>query len=151
MATGERGALTPLGEHKGFGMALASEILGGVATGGATIAPHHEKPPAILNNMMVFVFDPAKTAGYSDVHANAEVAGLPSLGLEVDALRSYVSASPNALDVDLDSEDGHDGIFFPGERGESLPLVLNYRPAQRIRRERQHSTRTKTKGKHLYK
>ena len=42
MATGERGALTPLGEHKGFGMALASEILGGVATGGPTIAPHHE-------------------------------------------------------------------------------------------------------------
>ena len=80
-----------------------------------TITNHHHRPPSPTT----------KTAGYSDVHANAEVAGLPSLGLEVDALRSYVSASPNALDVDLDSEDGHDGIFFPGERGELLK-IFNY-------------------------
>ena len=44
--------------------------------------------------MMAFVFDPAKTAGHSDVHANAEVVGLPSLGTEsrsISRVKSTIS------------------------------------------------------------
>ena len=60
------GALTPLADHKGYGLALMCEILGGVMTGGGSIAPHHERLGGIVNNMLSILIDPNRlvTADY---------------------------------------------------------------------------------------
>lgn len=53
------GSLLPFGEHKGSGLGLICELLGGALTGGLTIAPGREKPEMIINNMLSIVIDPA--------------------------------------------------------------------------------------------
>ena len=54
-----RGALLAFGAHKGSGLAILSEVLGAAVTGGATIAPHHERQDGILNSMLSFILDAA--------------------------------------------------------------------------------------------
>jgi hydroxycarboxylate dehydrogenase B len=51
------GAILPFGEHKGFGLAVVCELLGGALTGGGTL---HYKPAsrAIINNMLSIIIDP---------------------------------------------------------------------------------------------
>ena len=54
------GALMPFGEHKGYGLAIACELLGGALTGGGT---WHRKPDtarAIVNGMLTILIDPQK-------------------------------------------------------------------------------------------
>jgi uncharacterized oxidoreductase len=54
------GALMPFGEHKGYGMAVACELLGGALTGGGT---WHRKPDmarAVVNGMLTILIDPQK-------------------------------------------------------------------------------------------
>ena len=54
------GALMTFGEHKGFGLAVASELLGGALTGGGTC---HDIPPlkrAVFNGMLTVLIDPAR-------------------------------------------------------------------------------------------
>jgi hydroxycarboxylate dehydrogenase B len=54
------GALMTFGEHKGFGMAVVSELLGGALTGGGTC---HEIPPlkrAVFNGMLTVLIDSAR-------------------------------------------------------------------------------------------
>ncbi len=54
------GALMPFGEHKGYGMAIACELLGGALTGGGT---WHRKPDmarAVVNGMLTILIDPQK-------------------------------------------------------------------------------------------
>jgi uncharacterized oxidoreductase len=54
------GALLTFGEYKGYGLALACELLGGALTGGGTF--HHEEPGRInvLNGMLTVLIDPAR-------------------------------------------------------------------------------------------
>ena len=54
------GALMPFGEHKGYGLAIACELLGGALTGGGTWhrAPDHKR--AVYNGMLAIVVDPAR-------------------------------------------------------------------------------------------
>ena len=52
-----RGALLAFGAHKGSGLAILCEVLGAALTGGATIAPHHERKDGILNSMLSFILD----------------------------------------------------------------------------------------------
>jgi len=55
-----RGALLPFGEHKGSGLGLICELLGGALAGGAT-APHADaEDPAIINSMVSFIVDPGR-------------------------------------------------------------------------------------------
>jgi uncharacterized oxidoreductase len=54
------GALLPFGEHKGYGLALMCELLGGVLTGGGTIQPENRRMGSIINNMLTFVVDPGR-------------------------------------------------------------------------------------------
>lgn len=82
--TEPRGALLPIGEHKGSGLALACEILAGALTGGGTIHDGNARDGGIINNMLCFVVDPARLVD-SDW-----------LGAEIDALIAYVKASPPA-------------------------------------------------------
>ena len=55
------GALLAFGEHKGYGLAVACELLGGALTGGGTW--HQPTDPAvraIINGMLTILIDPAR-------------------------------------------------------------------------------------------
>lgn len=54
------GALMTFGEHKGYGMALACELLGGALTGGGTWHRPADTTRAVLNSMLTILIDPAK-------------------------------------------------------------------------------------------
>jgi hydroxycarboxylate dehydrogenase B len=54
------GALLPFGEHKGFGLSLVAELLGGALTGGLTCRQPYDGRPRILNGMFSVLLDPAQ-------------------------------------------------------------------------------------------
>jgi hydroxycarboxylate dehydrogenase B len=54
------GALIAFGEHKGYGMAVACELLGGALSGGGTWHQSNDGKQAVLNNMLTVLIDPAK-------------------------------------------------------------------------------------------
>jgi hydroxycarboxylate dehydrogenase B len=54
------GALMPFGEHKGYGMAVACELLGGALSGGGTWHRPADSARAVLNGMLTIVIDPAR-------------------------------------------------------------------------------------------
>jgi uncharacterized oxidoreductase len=87
------GALLPFGEHKGYGLAVACEILAGALTGGITL---HDKPNpnAIINNMLSFVVDPDRLGSASRLTAEAR------------AFADWVKASPPA---------GGGTVMLPGD------------------------------------
>ena len=89
-----RGALTPFGEHKGYGLALMCEILAGVLTGGGTIQPDNPRQGSIVNCMIAFVIDPKRMVDTGWMRA------------EIDSLVGYVKASPEA---------GADPVLVPGD------------------------------------
>jgi uncharacterized oxidoreductase len=60
-SSGLFGALLTFGEHKGYGMAVACELLGGALSGGGTW--HRDNDPAtrtVLNGMLTILIDPAR-------------------------------------------------------------------------------------------
>jgi hydroxycarboxylate dehydrogenase B len=81
------GALLPFGEHKGYGMAVVCEILGGALSGGGTL---HAKPGnrTIINNMLSIIIDPERLGTAANLAAEAA------------AFVSWVKASPVAEGVD---------------------------------------------------
>jgi uncharacterized oxidoreductase len=81
------GAILPFGEHKGYGMAVVCEILGGALAGGVTL---HGRPTerAIINNMLTFIVDPGRLG-------TAE-----RLAREAMAFAEWVRASPPMQGVD---------------------------------------------------
>lgn len=81
------GAILPFGEHKGYGMAVICEILGGALAGGLTL---HQRPRgrAIINNMLSFIVDPRRLG-------TAE-----RLAVEAEAFAEWVCASPPAHGVE---------------------------------------------------
>jgi uncharacterized oxidoreductase len=54
------GAILPFGGHKGYGLALACELLGGALTGGATEQGVAPSGRAVVNGMFAVVVDPAR-------------------------------------------------------------------------------------------
>jgi uncharacterized oxidoreductase len=54
------GALMPFGEHKGYGMAVACELLGGALTGGGTWHQPANNAKAVVNGMLAIVIDPKR-------------------------------------------------------------------------------------------
>src|SRR6267143_1383447 len=54
------GAMLPFGEHKGYGMALACELLGGALSGGGTWHYEESKQQRVLNGMLAIVIDPVR-------------------------------------------------------------------------------------------
>jgi len=83
--TSPRGALLPIGEHKGSGLALICEILAGALTGGGTIQDRNMREDGIINNMLSFVIDPGR------------LVDADWMGAEIDALIAYVKESPPAV------------------------------------------------------
>jgi uncharacterized oxidoreductase len=81
MFTDPRGALLPVGEHKGFGLALICDLLGGILTGGGTMQPANPRPGGIVNNMLSVIIDPARLVDQMWLSA------------ELDAVIAYVKSS----------------------------------------------------------
>ena len=58
------GALLPFGKHKGYGLAVACELLGGALTGGGTwhvpATKENTSSRAVSNSMLTILIDPAK-------------------------------------------------------------------------------------------
>ena len=66
------GALTPFGQHKGYGLALTCELLAGALAGEWTAQPGNERGHNIVNHMFMVVLDPAAFGGLSAFQAEAE-------------------------------------------------------------------------------
>jgi uncharacterized oxidoreductase len=88
------GAILPFGEHKGYGMAVVCELLGGALSGGRTL---HAKPGsrAIMNSMLSIIIDPERLGTAANLSA------------ETQAFVRWVKESPVARGVDR--------IRMPGE------------------------------------
>ena len=54
------GAMRTFGGHKGYGLALACELLGGALTGGGTGTTRRRSKQRVLNGMLAIVIDPAR-------------------------------------------------------------------------------------------
>lgn len=69
------GALMTFGEHKGYGMAVACELLGGALTGGGTWHRPADTARSVFNGMLTVLIDPARlgTKASFDAEANAFV------------------------------------------------------------------------------
>ena len=59
-SNGLLGALMTFGEHKGYGLAVACELLGGALTGGGTWRGPAGSKRAVINGMLTILIDPAK-------------------------------------------------------------------------------------------
>jgi uncharacterized oxidoreductase len=79
-----RGALLPFGAHKGYALAVLTELLAGAMSGGGTIQPDNERRGGIVNNMFSIVIDPAR------------LAGVDWMRREIDGFVGYVKGSPPA-------------------------------------------------------
>ncbi|HXA96162.1 MAG TPA: malate/lactate/ureidoglycolate dehydrogenase [Candidatus Dormibacteraeota bacterium] len=79
-----RGALLPFGAHKGYALAVLTELLAGGMSGGGTIQPENPRRGGIVNNMFSIVVDPARLAGTDWMRR------------EIDGFVGYVKGSPPA-------------------------------------------------------
>ena len=77
-----QGALTAMGDHKGFGLAMFAEILASALSGGDTIHPGNERQGSIVNNIFTIMLNPEKFGDMSHMRA------------EIKAYTDYVTASP---------------------------------------------------------
>jgi uncharacterized oxidoreductase len=78
------GALLPFGAHKGYALAIVTELLAGGLSGGPTIQPGNPRMGGTINNMFSILVDPAR------------LAGVDWLRREIDGFVEYVKASPPA-------------------------------------------------------
>lgn len=82
------GALRTFGEHKGYGLALVCELLGGALAGGMTVHAPGSGQQRVLNGMLTILFDPRRL-GDATVYA-----------AEMQAFVDWVKASPPQPGVD---------------------------------------------------
>ncbi len=78
------GALLPFGGHKGYGLAVVTELLATTLSGGPSIPPGNPRLGGIINNMLSILIDPARFAGTDWFRR------------EVDGFGDFVKASPPA-------------------------------------------------------
>ena len=94
-SNGRYGALMPFGEHKGFGLAVACELLGGALSGGGTWHQEANDRRAVYNGMLGIVIDP-QALGAAE-----------SFSAEALAFADWLKLSPDAP--------GTDGVHLAGE------------------------------------
>ena len=82
------GAIMPFGEHKGYGIAVACELLGGALSGGKTAQAPDEGSRRVLNGMLSILIDPAQL-GTAD-----------SFARETESFIAWLLQSPPAAGVD---------------------------------------------------
>ena len=78
------GALLPFGGHKGYALAVVTELLAGALSGGPTIQPANPRLGGVINNMFTVLIDPARFAG------------IDWFRRETEGFVAYVKASPPA-------------------------------------------------------
>jgi uncharacterized oxidoreductase len=66
------GALMPFGEHKGFGLAMACELLGGALTAGGTWHSKDYSRRSVYNGMLTVLIDPDKLGTRQTFEQEAE-------------------------------------------------------------------------------
>jgi len=76
------GALLPFGGHKGYALAVVTELLATALTGGPSIQPGNQRMGGVVNNMFSVVIDPGR------------LAGVDWLRREIDGFLDYVKSSP---------------------------------------------------------
>lgn len=81
---GRMGALLTFGEYKGFGLAVACELLGGALSGGGTWHAESDGRRAVLNSMLTIIIDPARLGTQ------------PSFAQETLAFIDWLRKSPQA-------------------------------------------------------
>ncbi len=104
-----RGAIVPFGLHKGWGLALMAEMLGGALTGGSTQAQPN-KPIGLVNGLFSIVIDQNRLiqgSAYFD---------------EVASLIDYVKASPPANADSPVLVPGEPERFSMAERSKGVPI-----------------------------
>lgn len=69
---GAFGALLPFGEHKGFGLAVACELLGGALAGGASWHRPADASQAVLNGMLSVLIQPQRLAPHGRFEQEAQ-------------------------------------------------------------------------------
>lgn len=89
------GALGPFGKHKGYGLAVMCELLGGALAGEWTAQPENHRSHHIVNHMFSCVVDPAAFGG------------LDKFQHEVNAMVDYLHSTTPAK--------GFDKVRVPGE------------------------------------
>jgi uncharacterized oxidoreductase len=89
------GAMQPFGAHKGYGLMVICEMLGGALGGLFTMQPEHPRLGATLNNMLSILIDPKA------------VGDLDDFDQEVSAMADYIYASTPAT--------GTDRVRLPGD------------------------------------
>ena len=89
------GALGPFGAHKGYGLAVACELLGGALAGEWTAQPGRPLEGNIVNHMLMFVLDPDAFGG------------LAAFQGEVEQMLAYLHSATPA--------EGNDRVRVPGE------------------------------------
>ncbi len=80
------GAILPFGGHKGYGLALACEILAGALAGGLPALPENLRPGRVVNNALAFLIDPSRVV-------DSENGGWQAL---TDAVLDYIQETPPA-------------------------------------------------------
>jgi uncharacterized oxidoreductase len=110
-AAGKLGAMLPFGDHKGYGMALMCEILGGALTGGETL---HENGhmDGIYNNMLSLIIDPARLANNGFYR-------------EMEAFIAWVKLSPVAQSHDKVRVCGEPELEMRMQRSSGIPIEVN--------------------------
>jgi len=64
-----KGNVLSFGEHKGSGLALIAELLGGAIIGSRTIQPAHSRDCGIVNGMLTVVIDPERMSSRALIEA----------------------------------------------------------------------------------
>lgn len=106
-----RGALRPLGDHKGYGLALVCELLAGALTGGGTLPQIPFAEERIGNNMLSVLLDPARLPGAAGLaegiavtlaHVKASPPADPSLPVAVAGEPEDASRAARADGIPVD-------------------------------------------------
>jgi len=106
------GALMTFGEHKGYGMAMACELLGGALTGGGTWHRPADTARSVYNGMLTILIDPARlgtqAAFEAEAHAFVDWLRQSPAGAESDGVqlageperRARVTRTRDGVEVD---------------------------------------------------
>ncbi|PHQ70656.1 MAG: malate/lactate/ureidoglycolate dehydrogenase [Sneathiella sp.] len=89
------GALLPIAEHKGYGLALMCELLSGAIGGGGTLQPKNTRDTRIINNMLSILIDPSRLTDPSFIAS------------EMKAMCDYARQSP--------PREGYGNVLVPGD------------------------------------
>jgi uncharacterized oxidoreductase len=83
MYTSPKGAILPMGGHKGYGLSVINELFGGVLSGGGVCIPENKHDDdTILNGMLSIIIDPMRLVTKAFFNS------------ETDATIAHVKASP---------------------------------------------------------